>query len=188
MKTNGKGLSAKILAALVVFLAAACSFNYDTASQNDDEANLVMETVEYTRIVNGNPEIRVTAREVRRYETKHVMEMDDFSFEQYNAAPAGARDHAVNARGRAEKAVMETDTNNFFMGGGVNIEVISESIIIETEDVSWRDAERTLKAPGTVYITRSDGTTLTGTGFSADLSVRSWEFESAVEGSIVEDD
>jgi len=188
MKTSGKGVFGTSLAAFFVFLAAACSFNYDTAAQNDDDANLVMETVEYTRIVNGNPEIRVTAKEVRRYETKHVMEMDDFSFEQYNAAPAGARVHDVNARGRAEKAAMETDTNNFSMGGGVNIEVISESITIETEEVSWRDADRTLKAPGMVYITRSDGTTLTGAGFSADLSARTWEFESAVEGSIVEDD
>jgi LPS export ABC transporter protein LptC len=171
-----------------IFLATACSFDYDTVSQNDNEPNLVMEKAEYVRIENGNPVIRVRAEEVRRYEAKHTMELDTFSFEQYNAAPENHEAIPdVNAWGNAGKAQMETDTGNVFLSGGVVIEVVSEDITMETAELSWQDQERLISAPGRIHITRSDGTTLKGTGFSADVRERSWEFESAVEGSVVEE-
>ena len=170
-----------------IFTAAACSFDYDTVYQDDDKPNLIMEEVEHIRITNGNPEIRVQAEEVRRYEAKHIMELDSFSFEQYNAAPEGREEIPdVNTRGKAGQASMETDTGNLFISGGVNIEVISEDISMETRELSWQDKERFLTAPGTVSITRSNGTTLKGTGFTADIRKRSWEFESGVEGSVEE--
>jgi len=170
-------------------LVMACSFVYDTFPQNDDDPNLIMENAEYVRMVNGNPEIRVNAEEIRRYEAKHTMELDNLSFEQYNAAPE--RQEAipeVNTRGKAGMARMETDTGNVNINGGVSITVISEDFSMETAELSWQDKERLLNAPGTVNITRSNGTTLKGTQFSADARSRSWEFGSAVEGSVVEDD
>jgi len=175
-----------------IFLAAilpACSFNYDTVSQDDNEPNLIMEEVEYTRIVNGNPEIRLRAKEVRQYEAKHIMELDDLTFEQYNAAPEGQEAiPAVNAQGQAGRASLETDSGNVFMNGGIAIEVASEDISIKTEELSWQDKERVLLAPGTVNITRSNGTSLKGTGFSADIRKRTWEFESTVEGSVEDEE
>ncbi|MCL1814314.1 MAG: LPS export ABC transporter periplasmic protein LptC [Treponema sp.] len=176
---------------LVLFciLLAACSFNYDTVTQDDNESSLIMENTEYTRMVKGNPEIQIRAEEVRRYETKHSMELDNFSFEQYNAAPERQETIPdINARGSAAQARIETDTNNLFIAGGVNIEVISENITIETEELSWQDGDRILRAPGMVNITRTDGTTLKGTGFTAEARTRSWEFESSVEGLVVEED
>jgi LPS export ABC transporter protein LptC len=170
-------------------LVTACSFNYDTIFQDDNEPNLVMEEVEYTRIVNGNPEIQLRAEKVRQYEAKHTMEMDALSFEQYNAAPEGQKAiPAVNARGQAGRANMETDSGNFSLTGGVAIEVVSEDISIKTEKLSWQDKERLLTAPGTVNIIRSNGTSLKGTGFSADIRKRTWEFESAVEGTVEDEE
>ena len=172
---------------LCLFFSAACSFIYDTFPQNDDDPSMIMEDAEYVRMVNGNPEIRLTAEEIRRYEAKHTMELDNLSFEQYNAAPEGQEAiPGVNARGTAGLARMETDTGNVNMSGNVTIEVISEDFSMATAEVSWQDKERTLNAPGTVHITRSDGTTLNGTHLSADVRSRSWEFESTVEGSVVE--
>ena len=190
---NGKHLRRPFLGVGLILLfplfVTACSFDYDVVSQNTNDPNVVMEEVEYIRIVNGNPEIRLRAEKVRQYEAKHLMELDAFSFEQYNAAPEGQETIPdVNARGQASRAKMETDTGNFFMGGGVTIEVASEDISIKTEELSWQDKERFLTAPGTVNITRSNGTTLRGTGFSADIRKRSWEFDSAVEGSVVEEE
>ena len=167
----------------------ACSFAYDTYQPNDDEPNMVMENAEYVRIKNGSPEIRVQAEEIRQYEAKHTMELDIFTFEQYNPAPVGqAEIPGINARGKAGLAQMETDTNNFYMRGGVSLEVVSEDFSLETEEVSWQNEEKTLKAPGSVSLNRSNGTTIQGKGFLADVRGRSWEFESAVEGSIIEDD
>jgi len=172
---------------LFLFLITACSFTYDTVSQNEDEPNLVIENAEYVRIANGNPEIRVKTEKLRRYEAKHTMELDGFSFEQYNTAPEGQEAIPdINARGKADMARMETDTNNVLIRGNISINVVSEDITLETSELSWQDKDRLLNAPGTVDITRSDGTTLKGEGFSADVRSRSWEFESAVEGSVVE--
>ena len=174
---------------LLCLFLAACSFDYDTNYKDDGKPDLVMENAEYVRIVNGNPEIRVKAEEIRRYEERHAMELDKFSFEQYNAAPEGQKAIPdINARGKAGIARMETDTNNFFIQGNISIEVISEDITIETSELSWKNNERLISAPKYVNITRSNGTTLKGRGFSADVRSRSWEFDSSVEGSVVEND
>ncbi|MDR2471240.1 MAG: LPS export ABC transporter periplasmic protein LptC [Treponema sp.] len=180
----------RVIRAWYLFLLlGACSFDYDPAPERSDEPDLIMKDAEYVRVVNGNPEIRLKAEEVRRYESKHIMELDEFSFEQYNAAPEGyGTIPGVNVRGAAGAARVETDTGNASMSGGVSMEVISEDMNFETAAVSWQDKERILRAPGRVQIGRSDGTALSGTGFSADTRSRSWEFESAVEGIIVEEE
>ena len=170
-----------------VILLISCSFDYDSAPNTDDQPNLIMEKVEYVRISGGNPEVRVLAEEVRRYEAKHTMEMDLFSFEQFNAAPERHTEiPGIDASGSAGWVRMETDTNNFIMRENVEINVKSEDINIATSELSWNDKERSLAAPGTVNVTRSDGTYIKGTGFSADARRRSWEFEFAVEGTVVE--
>lgn len=175
--------------ALLLFALAACSFDYDTPPERSDEPDLIMKDAEYVRIVNGNPEIRLEAEEVRRYESKHIMELDEFSFEQYNAAPEGyGKIPGVNVRGGAGEARIETDTGNASLSGGVSMEVISEDMSFETAAISWQDKERILRAPGKIQIGRSDGTVLSGTGFSANTRSRSWELESAVEGTIVEEE
>ena len=175
-----------------LILATACSFNYGTISQIEEEPNLIMEEAEYIRITEGSPEIRVAAREVRHYEKNHIMELDDFSFEQFimdfNANPREQpAEPELNSWGRAGQLRLETDTNNFSMSDNVIINVDSENLSIETDDISWNDNDRLLQTQGTVHITRSDGTFIEGTGFSADTRSRSWEFESAVEGTIIEE-
>ena len=173
---------------LCPFFVMACSFNYDTASQNDDGPNLIMKNAEYVRISNGNPEIRVKAEEIRQFEAKHAMELDSFSFEQYSTAPEGQdKIPDINIRGKAGFARMETDTGNFFMKNDVSIDVNSEDISLKTAEIAWQDNDRLLTAPGQVHIKRSNGTTLKGTDFSANARDRSWKFESSVEGSVVED-
>ena len=174
---------------LYFFLIIACSFNYDSASQNDDGPNLIMNNAEYVRISNGNPEIHVKAEEIRQFEAKHAMELDSFSFEQYSAAPEGQETIPdINIRGKAGFARMETDTGNFYMKSDVSIEVKSEDIALETSEITWQDNDRLLTAPGQVHIRRSNGTTLKGSVFSANARDRSWKFESTIEGSVVEDD
>jgi LPS export ABC transporter protein LptC len=173
----------------VVLFCAACSFNYDTVSGDDEAPDLIMKYAEYVRIENGNPVFKVNADEVRRYEVKHSMELDNFFFFQYNAAPEGYEAIPdINVRGSAGNARIETDTNNFFMEGGVYLEIKSEDITLETGEISWQDKEKQLNAPGKLNITRSDGTSMGGLGFTADIRRKTWEFESDVEGSIVDDD
>jgi hypothetical protein len=76
------------------------------------------------------------------------------------------------------------------MKNGVRIEVDSEDIAIETKILDWQDKERQLFA-GTgepVEILRSDGTSFTGWGFSADARRRTWSFTDGVQGIYIDDD
>jgi hypothetical protein len=146
-----------------------------------------MENVEYVRMENGKPLVRLEAGEGRRYEKKHLMELADFSFEQYSASDGSAAPE-VNVKGSGGLAKVETDTGNFSIQGGVSIEVASEDIALTAETISWKNEERLLSAPDEVGVTRSDGTTFRGTGLAADIRARSWEFSGAVAGSMVDEE
>jgi hypothetical protein len=76
------------------------------------------------------------------------------------------------------------------MKDGVHIEVESEDIAIATTTLEWQDKERHLFTgeADRVDITRSDGTSFTGWGFSADARRRSWEFKNGAEGTYIEED
>jgi LPS export ABC transporter protein LptC len=183
--TNFPGLFCLFIA----LLTAACSFDYGNVPVDNNDPSMILTETEYVRVRNGNPAARLTAEEVRQYEAKHSWELDGVSFEQFNAAPEGfGKIPDVNARGKAGSARMETDTGNFSMSGGVALEVISEGIVMETGEVFWQDKERLLSAPGQLDITRDDGTIITGRGFSADIRRRTFEFESAAEGAVVDEE
>jgi hypothetical protein len=145
-----------------------------------------MKDMEYVRIRGGNPDLRVRAEEASRHEEKHSMELLAFSFEQFDSSVQSAgEDPPLNTRGGAGSARIELDTGNFSMDGGVFIESLTEDITIETPSVTWEDAEKRLRAPGEVMVTRSDGTALSGRILSADMRRKSWEFDGAVGGTII---
>jgi LPS export ABC transporter protein LptC len=175
---------------LALLLLASCSFDYDTSAvDSGNDPDVVMKNVEYVRMENARPVVRIRSKEARRYEAKHAMEMDGFSFEQYNPAPPeNAEIPDINVRGSGGSVKIETDSGNLTMAGGVSIDVQSEDLSLRTESISWEDGERLFSAPGEVAITRSDGTKLSGRNLSADTRKREWRFEEEVSGDVVEED
>jgi LPS export ABC transporter protein LptC len=175
---------------LLTLLLAACSFDYDASAEDfGNDPDVIMKDVEYVRMENALPVVRIRSKEARRYETKHAMEMDGFSFEQYNPVPAeNSEIPDINVQGIGGSVKIETDSRNLTMAGGVSIDVKSEDILLRTESLSWEDKERLLSAPGEVTVTRSDGTQLSGRNLSADTRRRWWRFEEAVSGDVVEED
>jgi hypothetical protein len=76
------------------------------------------------------------------------------------------------------------------MSNGVRIDVESEDIAIETQQLEWKDKARTLNA-GTneaVNVYQSNGTGFSGVGFHADARKRTWEFSGGVSGTYIHDD
>jgi LPS export ABC transporter protein LptC len=169
-----------------IMLFSACSFDYgETEQSDDDQPDIVMKDVEYVRMRDGYPVVRFSAEEAQRFEKKQAMELDHFKFEQFET-----RAESVSATGNAGLASIELDSGNIHMKDGVHIEVESEDLNITTTTLEWQDKERQLFTGEAerVDITRSDGTTFTGWGFSADTRRRSWEFKNGVEGTFVEKD
>ncbi|MDR2663185.1 MAG: LPS export ABC transporter periplasmic protein LptC [Treponema sp.] len=187
--TDSPALPSLFAALLFTVFFGACSFDYGNDAEDNNDPSIILTKTEYVRIRNGNPEARLLAEEVRQYEAKHSWELEGLSFEQYNAAPEGyEKIPDLNARGKAAAARLETDTGNFSLSGGVVLEVLTEGIVMETREVFWQDQDRLLSAPEELNIVRDDGTTMTGKGFSADIRRRTFEFESAAEGVIVDEE
>jgi LPS export ABC transporter protein LptC len=170
----------------LISIFAACSFDYGPDSSEDSGLpDVVMKDVQYVRVRDGNPVVRFEAEGAERYESRQTMELKNFTFEQFNTA---AED--VNVIGHAGDASVELESGNIHMKNGVRIEVDSEDIAIETRTLDWQDKERQLFA-GTgepVEILRSDGTSFTGWGFSADARHRTWIFENGVQGTYIDKD
>jgi LPS export ABC transporter protein LptC len=185
--------SCLFLIPLLIVLVSACSFDYENSDENAlTGIVLTMRDMEYVSIRGGDPSVRIRAEEARRYEDKHSMELDVFSFEQFESAGQRSSGQGestapgISTRGRAGRAQIELDTGNLSMNGGVFIEAVTDDIAIETIGISWRDKEKALSAPGEVTITRSDGTVLSGRGLSADIRSKTWELRETVEGNMVD--
>jgi LPS export ABC transporter protein LptC len=172
-----------LLASLFVF---GCSFDYGEGSGEDSGLpDLVMDDVEYVRVRDGDPQVKFQAERAERYENRQLMELRNFSFEQFS-------NHGgeVDSTGRAAAARVELDSGNIGISGGVSLSVDSEDITIETERLDWKDKERQLSGdPGApVRIFKDDGTSFQGWGFTANTRSRNWEFDGPVGGSYFHED
>ncbi|MFP3091335.1 LPS export ABC transporter periplasmic protein LptC [Treponema sp. TIM-1] len=154
-------------------------------TMEEDSPDLLMKDTEYVRVRNGDPIVRVKAKQVERYDKRQTMELDTFSFEQFEE-----HGEKVNAIGSAGTASMDLNSGDIRLGGKVTISVDSEDIVIETDAIEWKDRERSLSGQEDVAVDiyRSDGTSFTGKGFSADLRYRTWTFSGGVEGLYIHDD
>jgi len=174
-----------LYAALASVFVLGCSFDYGdrTPGGGTDLPDIVMENVEYVRVRSAEIQARFLAERAERFENRRLMELRNFSFEQFEHGD-------VNAFGRAGNASVELDSMDIFMTGGVRMEVESEEIAIETTQLEWRDRPRVLLggAEEEVFITRDDGTAFSGVGFRADARQRTWEFSGPVAGTYVHEE
>jgi len=167
-------------------LFLACSFDYgNTGGADKSQPDIVMDNVEYVRVRSLDPQARLQAERVERYEERRVMELRNFSFEQF-----GNHGEEVNAYGRAGSALFEIDSGDIRMEDGVRIEVDSEDIAIETVRLEWKDKDRTLTGGSSeeVHVFQENGTSFTGIGFQSNARSRSWSFSSTVSGTYIYDD
>ncbi|MDR1302398.1 MAG: LPS export ABC transporter periplasmic protein LptC [Treponema sp.] len=175
----------RILGILLGFLGA-CSFDYgDAASDKGDLPDIVMKDVDYVRVRNGNPQVRFTAESAERYEKRQMMELKNFSFEQFEH-----QGEDINAVGQAGTASVELDSGNIRLRDGVRLTLDSEDVTLETKGLDWQDKERLLSGGETeqVDMQRSDGTNFSGWGFSADIRNRTWGFASGIAGTYIWED
>ena len=180
-------LSLRVLRGFIFFfLLSSCSFDYGNQDGADkNQPDIIMENVEYVRVRSADPQARFQAERLERYEERGIIELRNFSFEQF-----GSRGEEVNAYGRAGSASVEIDSGDIRMDDGVRIDVDTEDLAIETKWLEWKDKERTLAAgeEEEVSIYQESGTAFTGTGFHADARRRTWEFAGNVSGTYIKDD
>jgi LPS export ABC transporter protein LptC len=164
----------------------ACSFDYGAGTGLENtRPDIVMDNIEYIRVRGGDMLARFQAEHAERWEERQLMELRNLTFEQME-------DHGetVNVEGSAKTAVVQIDTGDISLSGGVRISIESEDITINTSELEWKDKDKAIKAGAEeeVDVKRSDGTSFTGKGFSADIRNRTWSFTGEVKGRYVEKD
>ena len=191
MKQNERSLFPSIITfraycLLCTFLLAACSFDYGAGTGLENtRPDIVMENIEYVRVRGGDMLARFQAEHAERWEERQLMEIRNLTFEQME-------DHGetVNVEGAAKTAAVQIDTGDISLSGGVRVRIESEDIVINTAELEWKDKEKIIKGgeEEEVEVQRSDGTSFTGMGFSAEIRSRTWSFTGEVKGSYVEKD
>jgi LPS export ABC transporter protein LptC len=168
-----------------LLLFASCSFDYGSQEPDRDQPDIVMENVEYVRVRSADPQARFQAERLERYEERRIIELRNFSFEQF-----GNHGEEINASGRAGSASIELDSMDIRLDNEVRIDVDSEDLAIETQWLEWKDEARTLTGgpENEVNIYSEKGTDFTGIGFQADARRRTWEFSGSVGGTYVHED
>ena len=167
-------------------LLASCSFDYgDSAGDDGNKPDIVMEKLEYVRFRGGDPKVRFQAEYAERWEESQTMALRNFVFEQFED-----KGDTVNAEGRAGSATVLLRSGDISLTRGVRISIDSEDVTIRTAGLEWKDKERTLTGASgyEVDVERSDGTTFSGRGFFADARNRTWVFSGEVKGKYVETD
>ena len=175
-----------LLTILFLFSLSSCSFDYDNEDGEDkNQPDIVMENVEYVRVRSLDPQARFQAERLERYEERGIIELRNFSFEQF-----GNRGEEVNTYGRAGSASIEINSGDIRMDDEVRIDIDTEDLAIETKWLEWKDKARTLTSGDEeeVSIYQESGTDFTGTGFRADARRRTWEFAGSVSGTYIYDD
>jgi LPS export ABC transporter protein LptC len=184
--SGNKGFFIAHCSLLIALLLSACSFDYSgTGGAEKGLPDIVMDNVEYVRVRSLDPQARLQAERVERYEERGIMELRNFSFEQF-----GNHGEDVNAYGRAGSASFEIDSGDIHMADGVRVDVESEDIAIETARLEWKDKDRALSAGAgdEVHVYQENGTAFTGIGFQANARSRTWLFTDTVSGTYIYDD
>ena len=169
-----------------VFPLVSCTFDYGAAQGTEgDRPDIVMENIEYARVRGGNLLARFHAEYAERWEERQLMGLKEFSFEQMED-----KGETVNVEGHAGAAEVQLESGDISLFNGVKISIESEDITISTFGIEWKDKEKSLKGgeADEVEVQRSNGTSFTGVGFSADIRKRNWVFTGEVQGRYVEDD
>ncbi|MCL2765951.1 MAG: LPS export ABC transporter periplasmic protein LptC [Treponema sp.] len=174
---------------MLIILAAAntaCTFDYgELESSERTLPDLIMENVVYVRVRSADPIARFQAERAELYERHNTMKLQNFSFEQF-----GERGEEINAAGTAGLASINTDSGDILMESGVRIEIESEDIIIETNQLDWKDEQRLLSSgeEDIVNIYQQNGTSFTGIGLMVNTRRRTWDFTGFVSGIYIHED
>ena len=171
---------------ILSILFVSCTFDYGEGDDSErTQPDMVMKNVEYVRVRSSDPIARIQAERVERFEQQGIMTLENFSFEQFGEGGEG-----INSFGMAGFALVDIESVDIFMERGVRIEVESEDIVIETNQLEWRDRQRILSSgeEDEVNISRDAGTSFTGVGLRVDTRRRTWEFSGPVHGTYIHED
>lgn len=184
----GQGLSlaarcAVLIAALVV---SACSLDYGESQLASEISEGIPDTiltgVSHTVVRDNTVRFRIEAQRVEAFAEENRQYLYDISFTEYGA------DGEMRTEGTADVADFQTDTEDVEITGSLEFYSVADEAWLEAEYLYWDSDERQLtsRPEEPVVLEKSDGTTIVGRGFTAEMDQSLIIFSGGVNGTIVD--
>ncbi len=180
--THRSAVRSAAVLALLHLLILSCSFDYQQVESagETDRPDYILDRTTYTVARSYSDTIAFTAEQVRFYEKTSSVTLEGVNFSQSSASGE------LLTRGSSDSCQIDTDTNDTRLIGNIQIVSETEQTIVIAQELFWRHDQDLLTSPDGLPVTvqYSDGSSLSGTGFRADLSLRSIEFAQSARGTI----
>ncbi|MGO8693638.1 MAG: LPS export ABC transporter periplasmic protein LptC [Rectinemataceae bacterium] len=187
-ESSRKAATFLIAVGFTAALLGSCRFNYGPAGAGPASAALpVAEFANYRHnvVTHGSLSFQLTAARAETYDKDKKTVLHDVRFSEYD--PDSGR---LISSGKADSAVYYSENGDADFSGDVRLESKRQDAILVGESLHWDGKEKRLSGPldGTVSISRSDGSFVSGAGFEARALSRSFSFRGSVSGVLVEKD
>ncbi len=164
-----------------------CTFDYGSPMEeefSDDVPNFVMYDFRQTVQEREAPVMELSADKVEIFEKSKLTKAAELTYVEYERGT-----DAVVAEGRADEAVYHSDSGDAELQGNLRFSSPKEDFAIESPSLAWKDEARRLEGrrDQLTAISRSDGTEIKGSGFSADAATKTVSFVEHAEGTVVVD-
>lgn len=176
------------LFAVLILALGACSLDYEQSQLASEISQEIPDTiltgVSHTVVRNNVVRFRIGAERVEAYGEENRQELYDVTFTEFDASGA------VRTEGTADYADFQTDTENVEITGNLRFYSVPDEAWLEAEYLVWNSDERELtsRPEESVALERSDGTSIVGRGFTAEMDRSVIIFSDGVSGTIVEEE
>ena len=162
-------------------LILSCNINYskpEVNNENNEIPDTVLNNMKYTVVKNGTVVIEITSEKTLNYNETQKTVLTNIIFKQFD------ENGVVKNSGKADYSIYEHSTENAKVSGGIELQSESQGTSLSTDSLYWNKYDRKIisNSDQKVRITRNDGSSVEGSGFSADFSTKTITFESKVSG------
>jgi LPS export ABC transporter protein LptC len=176
------------LFALVLSLASvmsSCSFLEENQERPEPAVHPDLSFYDATYTIgrpDGNP-FTIKAKDLQIYKKEDRATGNIITFEQRDD------EGVVQVSGTCDSISIDTDDEDAVLSGNVSLNIETEGLNIVSDEVTW-DSDTSILDTGDqdVVVTWSNGNTIAGKGFTANLETRDFELASIEEGIINEED
>jgi hypothetical protein len=178
------GVPLLLLISTIVF--SSCSFAPEDAVGDQRPAAFPDMRLEQTRYVlgmEGASPLRIDAQTIELYREAGEAYIDNATFTQDDTAGE------LLFSGSFGKAIVDTETNDVVMSGGVEIHNHRDDFMLSAVSLTWHHGDKIVEGDSDTLVTivSKEHDILKGTGFRGDFSTATFEFMYMEEGRLTYD-
>ncbi len=171
-----------IVFTIIIILLSSCSFIDDKDKNNEiiEHPDLVLFDTTYSINRGSNDPIKLEATKIEIYNKKNLTIAENAKFEIIN------QKGDTQVEGSCDKLEIYTKNNNIELFGNVNFSINNPQLQISCDKLSWNDKEQLINTEDENIIVNSYIGKFEGSGLSANINERYFEFKRITKGEIYE--